>query len=123
VGVLDLPDLGRTVLVPARLEGAVGDAVFRGEITSRDTLIVGKTADLQAEITVGTFIISGRMKGNIKASSRVELRSPAQIEGSIETPLLVIEEGVVFNGSLIMKKEQEVAETGDKKGAIFLNKK
>lgn len=81
------------------------DGAFRGEITSRDTLIVGETAELQAQVVVGSLIISGRLKGNIKAVTKVEMRSPAIIEGDVETPLLVVEEGVTWNGTLIMKRE------------------
>jgi cytoskeletal protein CcmA (bactofilin family) len=78
------------------------DGAFRGEVTSQDTLIVGESADLQAEVTVGTLILSGRFRGNIKAESRVELRAPAQVEGTIETPSLSVEDGVVFNGTITM---------------------
>lgn len=80
------------------------DGAFRGEIASNDTLIVGETAEIQAEVTVGTLILSGRFKGNIKAVTRVELRSPAQVEGTIETPALSVEDGVIFNGSISMKR-------------------
>lgn len=97
------------------------DGTFRGEVTSRDTLIVGKTADLQAEINVGTLILSGRFKGNIKASHRVELRAPAQVEGTLETPVLIVEEGVQLNGSLAMKKEGAAPED-EKKAAVLLRK-
>ena len=79
------------------------DGAFRGEITSRDTLIVGDSADIQAEILVGALILSGKFKGNIKANGKVELRSPARVEGNIDTPMLAIEEGVLFNGTLTMK--------------------
>lgn len=78
------------------------DGAFRGEIQSSDTLIIGQTADIQAEVTVGTIIISGRFTGNIKASNKVELRAPAQLEGCVETPALVVEEGVVLNGTFNM---------------------
>ena len=78
------------------------DGTCKGEINSRDTLIIGETADVDGDVEVGTFILSGRFKGNVKASSRVELRRPAQIEGSIETPILVVEEGVVLNGNISM---------------------
>lgn len=80
------------------------DGSFRGEINSKDTLIVGETAEIQAEVTVGTLVLSGRFKGNIKALQRVELRSPAQVEGNIETPVLVVEEGVLLNSSLVMER-------------------
>lgn len=78
------------------------DGAFRGEVTSHDTLIVGESADIQADVQVGTLILCGKFKGNIKAKTRVELRAPANLEGSIETPGLSIEDGVILNGSITM---------------------
>lgn len=78
------------------------DGIFKGEIVSKDTLIIGETADIEGEVEVGTFILSGKFKGNVKSATRVELRRPARFEGTIETPVLVVEEGVVLNGSLSM---------------------
>jgi cytoskeletal protein CcmA (bactofilin family) len=78
------------------------DGAFRGEITSHDTLIVGESADIQAEIQVGTLILSGRFKGSVKAKTRVELRSPAKVDGTIETPALSVEDGVNLNGTITM---------------------
>lgn len=83
------------------------DGAFRGEITSRDTLIVGETADIQAQVIVGTLIVSGKIRGNIKAVSRVEMRAPAQIDGDVETPSLTVEEGVIWNGQLTMKQGEK----------------
>ncbi|MDO3378223.1 bactofilin family protein [Geoalkalibacter halelectricus] len=89
------------------------DGLFRGEISSKDTLIVGQTGELQAEIKVGTLILSGKLKGNVTAAARVELRAPAEVEGNIATPLLTVEEGVIFNGSLEMvKNSPEPAKKG-----------
>ena len=78
------------------------DGTFKGEIVSKDTLIVGETADIDGDVEVGTFILSGQFKGNIKAMTRVELRRPARFEGTIESPVLVVEEGVILNGNLSM---------------------
>ena len=66
------------------------DGAFRGEVTSHDTLIVGESADIQADIQVGTLILSGNFKGNVKAKTRVELRSPAKVDGTIETPSISV---------------------------------
>ncbi len=78
------------------------DGAFRGEVTSHDTLIVGDSADIQADVQVGTLILSGKFKGNIKAKTRVELRAPANVDGTIETPALSVEDGVTLNGSINM---------------------
>ena len=78
------------------------DGSFTGEINSSDTLVVGETAVIEGDIHVGALIFSGRFKGNIVATSMVELRAPAQVDGSIQTPVLKIEEKVVFNGEIKM---------------------
>lgn len=83
------------------------DGAFRGEITSHDTLIVGETADLQAQVVVGALIISGKLRGTIKATTRVEMRAPARVDGDVETPSLIVEEGVIWNGQLIMKQVEK----------------
>jgi len=96
------------------------DGAFRGEVTSHDTLIVGESADIQADIQVGTLILSGRFKGNVKAKTRVELRSPAQVDGTIETPALSVEDGVTLNGTITMNLAESMSgakavEAGGKK--------
>lgn len=84
------------------------DGAFRGEVTSHDTLIVGESADIQADVQVGTLILSGCFKGSIKAKSRVELRAPARVEGTIETPALSVEDGVILNGTVSMTNSENV---------------
>ncbi|PLX98052.1 MAG: hypothetical protein C0623_14000 [Desulfuromonas sp.] len=78
------------------------DGAFRGEIASNSLLVTGNTAELQGDFAVGSLIMSGRFNGRIKAETRVELRAPATIEGDIEAPVVVIEDGVVFNGAVKM---------------------
>ena len=79
---------------------------FRGEIFSSDTLLVGESGQVEAEVQVGVAIISGQITGNINARERVELRGTARIFGDIVTPVLVLEEGVVFDGRCKMKNEE-----------------
>lgn len=78
------------------------DGVFAGEINSSDTLVVGETANIEGSINVGTLILSGNFNGDIKATIMVELKAPAQVTGSIETPSLRIDEKVIFNGEIKM---------------------
>ncbi|MFQ5903861.1 MAG: polymer-forming cytoskeletal protein, partial [Candidatus Binatia bacterium] len=60
----------------------------------------------EAEVQAGIAIVSGQITGNIIARERVELRSTARIFGDIVTPVLVLEEGVVFDGHCKMKGEE-----------------
>lgn len=90
------------------------DGRFVGEIRSSDSLVVGDSAEIEGDIHVGCLILSGNFKGNIVASQRVELLEPARVEGLIETPLLKIDEKVVFNGEIRMTNPA-VSETEAKK--------
>ena len=85
------------------------DGAFRGEVTSHDTLIVGESAEIQADIQVGTLLLSGNFKGNVKAKTRVELRSPAKVDGTIETPAISVEDGVLLNGTITMNIGENAA--------------
>ena len=72
--------------------------VFRGKIFTDDVLIIGEGAEVDAEIEVGTLILSGELKGSVKAKDRVEIHYPAVFRGNIQTPSLMVADGVVFEG-------------------------
>src|SRR5436853_1839261 len=77
---------------------------FRGEIVSNDTLIVGEKGVINASIRAGVVLINGEVVGNVMASERVEIRGSARVFGDVEAPVVVIEEGVLFEGHCRMTK-------------------
>jgi cytoskeletal protein CcmA (bactofilin family) len=79
------------------------DGKYSGQISTRDVLVIGEGARVNAEISAGTVIINGQVEGNIKASGLVELHPPAKVKGSIETPALSMDKGVIFEGSCKME--------------------
>jgi cytoskeletal protein CcmA (bactofilin family) len=86
------------------------DGKVDGEIISKDTLIASDGAFLQGEIAVGTLILSGKIVGNINAGQKVHLLAPANVQGNIKTPKLIIEEGVTFDGKCEMAGEKKASE-------------
>jgi cytoskeletal protein CcmA (bactofilin family) len=83
----------------ARIAGIVNGSIF-----SNDTVIVSEGAVINADINANVILISGNVKGNINASSRVEIIKPARFEGTIATPSLIVEEGVIFHGKTKMSE-------------------
>jgi len=82
-----------------RYEGMLTiDCEVKGKITTEDTLVIGPSAKVQAEITAGTVEIAGKVSGNIRARNRVRIVSGGEVHGNIETPSISMEEGVVFEG-------------------------
>ena len=78
------------------------DSEFEGVVNCPETLVVGKTGIVRAEINVKNAIIGGKVIGNITATNKIELQSGSHIEGDITTHRLVIDEGVFFEGSCKM---------------------
>jgi cytoskeletal protein CcmA (bactofilin family) len=75
-----------------------------GEIWSDDTLIVGEKGVVHASVRAGIVLVSGEIRGNVVATERVELRGVAKVYGDVEAPVVVVEEGVLFEGHCRMTK-------------------
>ena len=75
------------------------DGTFHGEIISRGTLVVGSESVVTAQIYSNILKIAGEVHGDLTASEKIELYPPAKVYGNIRTPSLVVEEGVIFEGT------------------------
>jgi cytoskeletal protein CcmA (bactofilin family) len=78
------------------------DGKFSGEIFSSGTLIVGESAVIKSKIHVGDMMLSGEVHGDIVAVNKIEINVPGKLFGNIQTPKLVIREGVIFEGNCTM---------------------
>jgi cytoskeletal protein CcmA (bactofilin family) len=71
---------------------------FSGEIVSSDSLIIGEKGVVNATVRAGIVLVNGEVIGNVFASERIELRGTARVYGDVEAPVIVVEEGVHFEG-------------------------
>ena len=95
------------------------DGHLSGRISSSSgTLIVGANGKVDANIEVAVAVIHGTINGDIIATQRLELGRAAKVNGNIQTPSLIIEQGAVFEGSCKMVQMTAAVEKGkkDKKG-------
>lgn len=84
-------------------DGAVRiDGKFEGQVKTNDTLIVGETGELNADVTAGVLISKGKITGTIIATERVEIHSSSKVVGNIRTPSLIVEIGAIFDGHVDM---------------------
>lgn len=87
-------------------EGAVRiDGHFEGEIQTNDLLLIGPSAEVRATLRVGSVVVNGFVEGDVLATTLVEIKSPGRLRGNIVTPALIIEKGVVFDGTCRMSKD------------------
>ena len=97
-------------------QGAVRiDGNFQGEVVSEGTLVIGQEAIVEGQIKVGQLVLSGKIKGEVEAKNKVVLHKTANLQGNIRTPVLVVEEGAVLEGELIMGSLGTVSDTKPEK--------
>jgi len=87
------------------------DGHLSGRVSSTSgTLIVGANGKVDANIEVAVAVIHGTINGDIIATQRLELGRAAKVNGNIQTPSLIIEQGAVFEGSCKMLQMSAAAE-------------
>ena len=84
---------------PARIDGEVD-----GEINAKDSLLIGESAVVAAQVRAASVSIAGKVSGDIIAT-RIEIRPSAQVSGNITAPVLLVQEGAQFEGHCSMQPE------------------
>jgi cytoskeletal protein CcmA (bactofilin family) len=84
------------------------DGAFKGTLEVQGLLAVGKSGSLDADVHVKDASIAGRVKGNARVDEKVEFLTGARFEGDLVCKGLVIQEGVIFDGSCSMSKQRSL---------------
>jgi len=67
-------------------------------------LTVGTTAKLTADINAHDLVVYGSVKGNVRATGRIEIKKDGSIIGDLTTAQIMIEDGADFKGSIEIAK-------------------
>ena len=86
-----------SVAGPTRVDG-----IIEGAVHVAGSLIVGKHAVIKGDVTADTVVSAGNITGDVIAQERVKLLAPCVLVGSVQTPLLSVEEGVLISGTCDM---------------------
>jgi cytoskeletal protein CcmA (bactofilin family) len=80
------------------------DGKFTGMVKTEGKVLIGQHGEVHADIKARLAVVGGSVKGNIFASERVVFLSSGKIKGNIITPSLVMEDGVVFDGTCTINR-------------------
>ena len=78
------------------------DGFVEGEVFGSDLIQVGKEGTIEATVRAKHIVAQGPLRGDIAAQEKVELLAPAKVEGNIDSPVFLLEAGVLVNGTLKM---------------------
>jgi len=71
-------------------------------VVSDNTLIVGESGQVEADIDCGVVSIRGVVTGRVQGRQRIEVLAGARVQATLVSPRLVIEEGAFFQGECDM---------------------
>ena len=91
------------------------DGTVKGIIECQGILVIGKDGKIEADISADSAIIGGEVVGNITAKKRLEITANGKVRGDITTSHLIIDDGVLFEGSSHMLADESNNYPMDKK--------
>ena len=99
-------DSGSKISGKLLFEGATRiDGQVDGEISAKESLIIGESAVITAQIKANAIIVAGKVSGDITAIQRLEIRPSARVIGNLTSPVLIVHEGAMFEGHCSMQPE------------------
>ena len=88
----------------ARIDGQI-----TGDVMVDEGLIIGEKGTIQGNVITKEMVIYGEVHGNIQTNS-LEIKTSGKVTGEIRTQTLQVENGAVYNGSLSMTQNNELAQ-------------
>lgn len=73
-------------------------------------LTIGTTGRVTADIVASEVVVWGRVKGNVRAKNRIEIKKNGSVTGDLTTQQIMIEVGAIYKGSI--ETENDAAEKG-----------
>lgn len=105
-------------------QATIGKGLFiKGEITGSESLFidgkvegsillngnrvtVGRNGQVAASITAREVVVLGKVRGNVTASDRVDIRAEGALTGDVSAARISIEDGAFFKGGIDIRKAE-----------------
>jgi cytoskeletal protein CcmA (bactofilin family) len=113
---------GRPVTATAADQATIGKSlVIKGEVSGSESLYidgrvegsinlagnrvtVGRNGVVSANINAREIVVLGKVRGNLTASDRVDIRSDGSLTGDVVAARISIEDGAFFKGGIDIRK-------------------
>jgi cytoskeletal protein CcmA (bactofilin family) len=107
---------------PAGDQAVISKGVFvKGEISGTESMFidgkvegsislpgnrvtVGRNGQVSANVTARELIVMGKVRGNVSASDRVDIRAEGALNGDVSAARISIEDGAFFKGGIDIRK-------------------
>jgi len=117
-GTQDQATIGKSLVIKGEVSGSESlyiDGRVEGSINlPGNRVTVGRNGTVAAHITAREIVVLGKVRGNLNASDRVDIRTEGSLTGDVIAQRISIEDGAFFKGGIDIRKPGQKA-NGDAK--------
>lgn len=118
--IADQATIGKSLVVKGEVTGSESlyiDGKVEGAINlPGNRVTVGRNGQVSANISAREVVVLGKVRGNINAQDRVDIRSEGSLTGDVIAQRISIEDGAFFKGGIDIRKPGQT-----KDGAVAVN--
>ena len=120
----DQATIGKSLVIKGEVTGSESlyiDGRVEGSINlAGNRVTIGRNGVVAANITAREIVVLGKVRGNLTASDRVDIRSDGSLTGDVVAARISIEDGAFFKGGIDIRKAGQAGQkpNGEEKSAI-----
>jgi cytoskeletal protein CcmA (bactofilin family) len=110
--------IGKSLVIKGEVTGSESlyiDGKVEGSINlAGNRVTVGRNGQVAANISAREIVVLGKVRGNVTASDRVDIRSEGSLTGDVTAQRISIEDGAFFKGGIDIRKPGANEKSGEK---------
>src|SRR5277367_3608780 len=110
----DQATIGKGLYIKGEINGSESlyiDGKVEGSINlPGNRVTVGRNGQVAASITAREIVVLGKVRGNVTATDRVDIRAEGSLSGDVTAARISIEDGAFFKGGIDIRKPEGKAE-------------
>src|SRR5260370_29285823 len=107
--------IGKSLVIKGEVSGSESlyiDGRVEGSINlPGNRLTVGRNGVVSANVTAREIVVIGKLRGNLTASDRVDIRNEGSLTGDVVAQRISIEDGAFFKGGIDIRKPGQKADS------------
>jgi cytoskeletal protein CcmA (bactofilin family) len=85
-----------SLTIDGKVEGSI--------VLNGNRVTVGRNGQVAASITAREVVVLGKVRGNVSATDRVDIRAEGAVTGDVSAARISIEDGAFFKGGIDIRK-------------------